>query len=195
MPSFAIKRLLVAAIFCGISASASATPPKFFFDPIFGLPVTVAGLRLKSLPANIQAMCPQIANSENWLTWKWIFARTSDATRDYYLVTGYSMRRHPTRGQERYELDTGGSLMMVAGNSCVGDPAKEVFEARDFSDVPQEALRALARDLATSMEQALGGHRRLSDRLKTKGIKFDTLSPELQEAFAPYFGRVVKLAK
>jgi hypothetical protein len=70
----------------------------------------------------------------------------------------------------------------------VDDPADESFEARDFDQTPLPILQQLARDLAARLVRAVGGPEKLRAEIKNQRIDFDKLSPELQEAFKPYFG-------
>jgi hypothetical protein len=91
-------------------------------------------------------------------------------------------------------LDRDGALLRrfrgrVTGNKCEGDPADESFEARDFNDTPQPIFQKLARDLAARLVRAVGGPDRLRMEIKNQRIDFDQLSPDLQEAFRPYFGK------
>jgi hypothetical protein len=49
--------------------------------------------------------------------------------------------------------------------------------------------RELGRDLAARTVRALGGPDRLRAEIKHQRIDFNSLPKELQEAFAPYFGK------
>jgi hypothetical protein len=79
-----------------------------------------------------------------------------------------------------------GVLYIVTGNKCVDDPADEAMEA-PTEEVPLPILRHLARDLAARLVRAVGGPDRLRAEIKNQRIDFDALSPELREAFKPYF--------
>jgi hypothetical protein len=48
-------------------------------------------------------------------------------------------------------------------------------------------LKALAFDFAARTVKAFGGADRLRAEIKAQRIDFNSLSPELQEAFRPYF--------
>jgi hypothetical protein len=80
-------------------------------------------------------------------------------------------------------------LISVTDNKCEGDPADESFDARDFNDIPQPIFQKRARDLAARLVRAVGGPDRLRAEIKNQRIDFDQLSPELQEGFAPHFGK------
>lgn len=67
------------------------------------------------------------------------------------------------------------------------DPADESFETRDPNQIPLPILRQLAQDLAARLVRAVGGKDKLRAEIKNQRIDFDRLSPELQEAFKPYF--------
>jgi hypothetical protein len=58
--------------------------------------------------------------------------------------------------------------------------------------VPDRVLKDLARDLAAQTVKAFGGPDRLRAEIKSQRIDFDALSPELQEAFKPYFPAATK---
>ncbi len=68
------------------------------------------------------------------------------------------------------------------------EPADESFEVRDFDQIPLPILQQLARDLATRLVRAVGGPDKLRAEIKSQRIDYERLSPELQEAFKPYFG-------
>ena len=110
----------------------------------------------------------------------WVAANSTDAPMRGYV--GYSKLRSPGPDELQYEPATRGGLMSVTGNKCVGDPADESFEARDFNDIPQPIFQQLARDLAARLVRALGGPNQLRAEIKNQRIAFDKLSPELQEA-------------
>ena len=78
-------------------------------------------------------------------------------------------------------------MYAVTGNKCADDPADESFEARDFDQTPLPILQQLARDLAERLVRAVGGPDKLRVEIKSQRIDFDKLSPELQDAFKPYF--------
>ena len=78
-------------------------------------------------------------------------------------------------------------MYAVTGNKCADDPADESFEARDFDQTPLPILQQLARDLAVRLVRAVGGPDKLRVEIKSQRIDFDKLSPELQDAFKPYF--------
>lgn len=91
-------------------------------------------------------------------------------------------------GEHLYEPTTRGGLMAVTGNKCEGDPADEAMHAPS-DEVPLPILKQLARDLAARLVRAVGGPDKLRAEIKNQRIDFNQLSPELQEAFKPYFGR------
>jgi hypothetical protein len=189
MPSTAIKRLLAAILFAVISAAAAASgssrPPRFLPDPVLGLRLEVAGLKLDSLPEDIRAICGQIADDERWTGRVWIFGQAKDAGSIYYVLGGYFKRRHPEPGERLYDLN--GGVYTIRGAKCGGDDAREVFDVRDFNDTPQPIMEQLAHDLAARLVRAFGGADRLRSEIKNQRIDFDQLSPELQEAFKLYF--------
>jgi hypothetical protein len=166
-------------------ASAGDKPPRYVIEPALGLRLD-AGVKLEPLPDDVSTLCSR--DTDKWIYHKQIFARTQDAATTYYVASGYAKRRNLKSGQPLYEPIARGGLYAVTGNKCVGDPADESFEARDFNQTPLPILQQLARDLATRLVRAVGGPDRLRAEIKNQRIDFDRLSPELQDAFKPYFG-------
>jgi len=171
-----------------ITAFAKDSPPRILNEPVLGLRLDAASVKLDPLSEDVRAMCVQTADNESSTARFWIFAQAKDAATSYFVISGYSKRLHPEPGEPLYEPTERGGVLYVTGNKCEGDPAREVFEARDFKDIPETILQQLARDLATRLARAFGGPNRLRAEIKNQRIDFDRLSPELQEAFKPYFG-------
>jgi hypothetical protein len=154
-----------------------------------GLRLEIAGLKLDPLPEDVRAMCEQVADDDTWTGRVWIVAEAKDATTTYYILAGYFKRRHPEPGESLYDTDSQGGFYTIAGTKCGGDPAREVFDVRDFNATPQPILQQLANDLAARLVRAEGSPDTLRAEIKNQRIDFNQLSPELQEAFKPYFGR------
>lgn len=187
MSSIATKRAILAAVVMLASAMASAgdKPPRYVIEPALGLRLD-AGVKLEPLPDDVSTLCSH--DSDNWIYHERIVARTQKAATTYYVASGYAKRRNPQPGQSLYEPITRGGLYAVTGNKCVDDPADESFEARNFDQTPLPILQQLASDLAARLVRAVGGPDRLRTEIRNQRIDFDKLSPELQEAFKPYFG-------
>lgn len=192
MLSIATKRLaLAAAIVLASNASAGNRPPKYLNEPVLGLRLD-ASLKLDPLPEDVRAMCSRLDPGAHTTERLWIFARASDAAATFYVVAGYAKLDYPVSGETLYEATVRGSLYIVTGNKCDGDPADESFAARDFNQTPLPILQQLSRDLAARLVRTLGGVDKLRAEIKNQRIDFDALSPELQEAFKPYFPAVAK---
>lgn len=191
MPSTVTKKLLAALLLVVLGnttgAAPSKHPPRFLQEPVLGLRLEIAGLKLDPSPENVRAMCGQVADDETWTGRVWIVAEAKDAAATYYVLAGYFKRRHPGPGESLYDTDSQGGLYTIKGAKCGGDPAREVFDVRDFNEIPQPLLQQLANDLATRLAKAFGGADRLRAELKGQRIDFGQLSPELQAAFKPYF--------
>lgn len=189
MPSIVTKRVILATLVAIISAAATAgdKPPRYVIEPALGLRLD-ADVKLEPLPNEVSALCSR--DSENWIHHERIFARAHDAAATYYVVSGYSKRRNPEPGQSLFEPIVRGGLYVVTGNNCVDDPADESFEVRDFDRTPLPILQQLARDLAARLVRTVGGPDKLRAEIRNQRIDFDRLSPELQEAFKPYFGAI-----
>jgi hypothetical protein len=195
MPCTAIKRLAVIALLViGGSAVAANSdhPPRFLSVPALGLRLPLDRINLDKFPEDLRATCHQIADDERYTGRVWIFGRAKDAASTYYVLSGYFKRRSPSAQRRLYEL-WDGSVFTVGAGKCGGDDAIETFEVRDPNadnngNVPIPILRELAHDLAVRTVRAAGGPDRLRAEIKAQRIDFNRLSPELQEAFKPYFG-------
>jgi hypothetical protein len=195
MPSTVISRIAAATLFA-ISTAAAATGsdklPRFLTVPVLGLRLPLDRINVEMFPEEIRVKCGQIED-EYRTSRLWIFGRAKDAAKTYYVLTGYSKRRNPEPGERLYEYWSDGVVFAVHGDKCGGDGAEETFEVPDpdadnDGNVPIPMLKALAFDLAARTVKAFGGADRLRAEIKAQRIDFNRLSPELREAFKPYFG-------
>lgn len=189
MLSIVTKRLVAVAslAFACCIAQAKDGPPRVLQEPVFGLRLPTAKLRLNVLADEIRNKCAPLADTEKWRGRLWVYATTKDAGGMYYVVGGYYERLNPEPGQPQYHLDTTGAVFQIVGETCIAyGGAKEVFDARYFEETPQAILQKLASDLAAQLARALGGSERLRTELRNQRIEFDQISPELQEAFRTY---------
>ncbi len=196
MPSIAISRI-AAAIFVAVSATAGATgsdkPPRYLTVPVLELRLPLKGISVETFPEQLRVKCRQVEDAYR-TSRLWIFGRAQDAAKSYYVLTGYSKRLNPEQGQHLYEYWSDGVVFAVQGDKCGGDGAEETFDVRDpdadnDGNVPIPILKALAIDLAARTVKAFGGANQLRAEIKSQRIDFNKLSPELQAAFAPYFGK------
>jgi len=194
MPSTATKRI-AAAVLLAISATAAARgsdkPPRFLTVPVLGLRLPLERINLEPFPEELRMKCGQLED-EFFTSRVWIFGRARDAANTYYVLSGYSKRLNKDPDQKLYEPWDYGAVYTVSGNKCGGDDADETFDVRDPNadndgNVPIPMLKALAVDFAARTVKAFGGADRLRAEIKAQRIEFDRLSPELQEAFRPYF--------
>ena len=192
--SSAVTSLVCTALFalCTAASAASAAsagdkrqPPKYVNEPLLGLRLD-ADVKLDLLPEEVRAKCEQIADNEKSTARWWIFASTFDTATAYYVVGGYSKMRYPEPGRPLYVPSVRGGLILVTGDKCVGDPADAYFEG-PTEEVPLPILQQLSRNLAARLVRAVGGPDKLRIEIRNQRIDFDTLSPELQDAFRPYF--------
>lgn len=197
MPSIDIKRLATAVLFIictTTAASSSDKPPRFLTVPVLGLRLPLDRINLESFPEDLRAICGQIEDNEVHTARVWVFGRAEDAASTYYVLTGYFKRRNPESGQRLYEFWDNGAVFTIKSGKCGGDDAAETFAVHDPNagkngNVPDPILRALAIDLAVRTVRAFGGPERLRAEIKSQRIEFNSLPLELQEAFAPYFGK------
>jgi len=196
MPFTVISRIAAAILFA-ISTTAVATgsdkPPRYLTVPVLGLRLPLDRINVETFPDEIRIKCGQIED-EYRTSRLWIFGRAKDAAKTYYILTGYSTRRNPEPDQRLYEYCSDGVVFAVQGDKCGGDGAEETFDVRDpdadnDGNVPIPILKVLAVDLAARTVKAFGGADQLRAEIKNQRIDFNKLSPELQEAFAPYFGK------
>lgn len=196
MSSTVIKRLckrlcaavVLASAGAGAFAAESSRVPTFVQDPVLGLRLPVAKLKLDPVAEDIRALCEQMADNETWSGRQWTFGVAKSPTTTYYLANGYFKRLHPQRGQRQYYQpdNGGGGVYQVADGKCKGDPARESFEVRDPKQIPHEVLQQLASDMVARLENATGGSERLRAAIKKQRIDLRKLPPELQEAFKAY---------
>jgi len=186
----AIKRLVIAVSLAAVCSMAHAKdkPPGVLQEPVLGLRLPIAKLRLNALSDEIGNKCEALADNEKWKGRLWVYATAKDAAGTYYVVGGYYERPYPKQDQARYYLDTSGAIFQILGETCIGyGAAKEVFDARYFEEIPQPILQKLASDLAVQLARGLGGADRLIVELRNQHIDFNQLSPELQKAFKTHF--------
>jgi hypothetical protein len=166
----------------------SATLPKFGQEPVLGLRYESAKVKFDTLPKDVSAKCPEYSSTGAWGSHLVVYALVRNGVRTYYLVGGYHERRNPKPEEERYELDQRGGIFSIEGTQCIGyGQAREVFDARLFDETPQPILQQLAINHATTLARAFGGPNQLRAKLRNQNINADSLSPEVRDAFAPYF--------
>lgn len=188
---------IVAAILFVISTAGTAAgsdkPPRFLTVPVLGLRLALERINVETFPEELRLKCGQIED-EYRTSRLWIFGHANDAAKSYYVLTGYSKRRNPNPDQRLYEYWSDGVVFALQGDKCGGDGAEETFDIRDPNadndgNVPIPILKALALDLAARTVKAFGGADQLRAEIKNQRIDFNKLSPEIQAAFAPYFGK------
>jgi hypothetical protein len=170
---------------------AGDKPPRFLPVPELGLRIELSGLVLEKFPEDIRRKCFQLYDDERFDAQMWVFGKAKDAAKTYYVLSGYFKWRKLMADRRPYELSDW--VISVQGDKCGGDPnAAETFDVRDpdaenTGNVPIPILRQLAFDLAARTVKAFGGTDKLRAAIISQRVDFDSLSPELQEAFKPYF--------
>lgn len=195
MPSTAISRIAAAALLAISTAAGAAVsdkPPRFLTVPVLGLRLPLERINLDPFPEEIRLTCGQLYDEELFTSRVWIFGQARNAGATYYVLGGYTKRLHKEPDQKLYEYWDNGAVYTVTGTKCGGDDAEETFDVRDPNadndgNVPIPMLKALAVDFAARTVKAFGGPDRLRAEIKAQRIDFNRLSPELQEAFKPYF--------
>ncbi len=197
MPSTVTRKLLAVCAFAFNTAAAAAgsnQPPRFLTVPVLGIRLEVAGLKLAPFPEELAANCAQISDPERYTSRMWIFAKAKDAATTYYILAGYSKWRNPRPDQRPYDVPEYGIVLIMRGNTCGGDEAGDTFgtpdpNADNNGNVPIPILRELARDLAAQTLHAIGGPEKLRTEIRSQRIDFNSLPPQLQEVFGPYFSK------
>jgi hypothetical protein len=194
MPCTVISRIVASSLFAictTATAAVSDKPPRFLTVPVLGLRLPIERINVEQFPEDLRAKCGQLED-EFFTSRVWIFGRARDAASTYYVLTGYFKRLNKEPGQKLYEYWDNGAVYVVTGTKCGGDDAGDTFDVRDpdadnDGNVPIPILKLLAIDLAARTVKAFGGADRLRAEIKAQRIDFNKLSPELQEAFKPYF--------
>jgi hypothetical protein len=195
MLSTAISRIVGAAMLVISSIAAagpkSNMPPQFLTVPVLGLRLPLERIDLEPFPEDLRVKCSQL--EDEFVTSRvWIFGSARMGGKAYYVLTGYFKRLNKEPDQKLYEFWENGAVYTVTSSKCGGDDAEETFDVHDTNadktgNVPTPILRVLATDLAAKTVKAFGGADQLRAEIKKQRIDFNRLSPELQEAFAPYF--------
>jgi hypothetical protein len=196
MPSTVTSRIAAAALFAVSTTAAAANsdkPPRFVTVPVLGLRLPLDRIKLTPFPVDLRVNCFQLYDAELFTSRVWIFGQARDAASTYYVLSGYTKRLNKEPDQKLYEFWDDGAVYTVTGTKCGGDGAEETFEVHDPNadndgNVPIPMLKALALDMAARTVKAFGGADRLRAEIRAQRIDFNRLSPELQEAFKPYFG-------
>jgi hypothetical protein len=160
--------------------------PLFVQDAVLGLRLPDSA-KLDLVPEEVRAKCEQMADNDMWTGRVWTFGMVKHATGTYYLANGYFKRRNPKPGERLYHQPEVGGLYRLSDGRCNGDQAEEMFEVRDPDQIPLAVLKELANDMVARLIRALGGENRLRAEIANQRLDFHMLSPELQEAFKPYF--------
>lgn len=184
MSSIALSRLLVLLVL--LAANAQSAAPTALHEPVFGLRYELASTHFDVLPDDEIRKCSTLADDERMQSRTWIYAAARNGSRQYYVIGGYSIRSAPNPPNfPKYELNRYGTVIEIDGNECiVFGPAREVFDARFFDEIPQPVLEALADNLSVTLTQAFGGRDRLQREFRLQKIPLMHLSPELGKAFA-----------
>jgi hypothetical protein len=105
----------------------------------------------------------------------WIYASVQQGDDLYYVIGGYGIRAHPEAPHyPLYELQDLGTVAHISSRGCdVQGEALEVFQARNFEEIPQPVLQRLADDLASRLAFAFGGRHKLTDELRRQRLRVE----------------------
>lgn len=187
-----LKSAVAAVLFASaVSLAAAATAdslPRFLPVPVVGLRVPLSGLDLEAFPDDLRALCTDVADDSTWTGHLWVFAKARYEGTNYYVVSGYLQRRVPEEKRANYVVSEAGGLQVIRDGACSSQSAREIFELRDFEDIPRPALQALAADLARSLVRAFGTVERVRAELKNQRIDVGQLPPEVRDALVARVG-------
>ena len=184
---------MILLLACGLVEAAPSGAPKIAQEPVFGIEYDIKEAHFDLLPRDLLALCSEYSDTKNWTVDRmWIYATARAGRATYYVIGGTLKRRSPNAFQSRYQLDPLGGVISIEGSRCIGyGQAREVFNARNFEEIPRPVLQALADDLAHRLVRGLGGERSFRRHLKKNKLEEQTLSPELTVAFQRYFTNAV----
>jgi hypothetical protein len=149
-------------------------------------------VKFDPMPAQIVANCADLANNKLSRPVWYVYGQTRDASgRSFYVTGGYMEMLDGRPKAQRFLTEEPGIMFYIDARTCQSlDPPRDVFdEPESAKALTPPILKQLATDDVRRLEQAFGGPDQLRAEIKNQRIDFDQLSPELQEAFAPYFGK------
>jgi hypothetical protein len=192
MSSIVAKQIVAGAllIMSAIGASAAETPFRVLQDPVLGLRYDVRQTYFDPVPQDVFALCRSLLVSQNVTGHYWVYGKANDAARTYYVIGGYSEDLHPAPGYPRYQKDERGVIAYVQGQTCrVIDPARDVFDDRNYDEISQPMLQKLGDDFAARLVRAFGGANQLRTELRNQRVDQEELPAELRTSMAPYMTR------
>jgi hypothetical protein len=176
-----------------ITPPPAADPaPRILREPVLGLRYERARVKFDPMPAQIVANCADLANNKLSRPVWYVYGQTRDASgRSFYVTGGYMEMLDGRPKAQRFLTEEPGIMFYIDARTCQSlDPPRDVFdEPESAKALTPPILKQLATDDVRRLEQAFGGPDQLRAEIKNQRIDFDQLSPELQEAFAPYFGK------
>lgn len=162
--------------------------PTVVQEPVFGIRYDIRQAHFDSLPREILARCVEYADTKHWtVSQMWVYATARAGRATYYVIGGTLKRRDPQALESRYELDQLGGVISIVDSRCIGyGQAREVFNVRNFDEIPRHVLQALAADLAKRLVRGLGGEDNFRRLVRKQVASEQSLPPELGEAFKRY---------
>lgn len=189
MSSTVIKAIVLCTALTCLNSIAAADKPKVLREPVLGLRYEPSTVKFEPLPDGAIASCDTLQNDENRRAVWYIYARTTDASsRTYYVIGGYEIPARVPPGRTKFETDGLGVTLFTEGGHCtIIDTARQVFDDRLYdNEMPQQTLRALAKDVAERLLRAYGSAERLKRELRNQHVDQDALPAELKESLKPY---------
>lgn len=189
MSSTAIKAIVLSTALTCLNCVAAADRPNVLREPVLGLRYEPSTVKFEPLPDGAIATCDTLQNDENRRAVWFIYARATDASsRTYYIIGGYEIPARVPPGRSKFDTDgLGVTLFTEAGHCTIVDTARQVFDDRLYdNEMPQQTLRALAKDVADRLLRAYGSPERLKRELRDQHVDQEALPAELKESLQPF---------
>jgi len=181
-----------ALVFISSTAFASNPVPRILREPVFGLHYELARAKFDPLPAQALTNCETLADNENLRSVWFVYGQARDASgRTFYVAGGYDIWLDGRPSYKKFEVEDVGLVFYTHAGTCEPlDPARDIFDQRNFDDVlTQPILNQLAVDVVRRLERAFGGPERLRLELRNQRVNLGTLPPELRDAMKAYLDR------
>jgi len=172
---------------CSPYSWGKEAPPRMLREPLLGLQYDRMVVNFVSLPTELRARCPTLADTENMQGNWYIYGQAASSAGDsYYIAGGYFVRAHPRPPElPEFELDGGGVIFMIRDGECMvfEEAARTMFEPFLADEIPADVLLALAQDHIMRLAEAFGGRERLKAAVRSQKVAIARLPKVLRQAY------------
>jgi hypothetical protein len=175
-----VRSGLLLWLFAWTSAAAQGLPDVR--EPLFGVRIAVAEMRLERAEAAFLNQCGVGRPSIEQMSWVFADARTPHGR---FVALGGLTRRVRHGRAEPWVQNWGGELVVVAGGRCTQLRApRQVLTAPEHSELrlPAEVLEALAEDAVARLSRQFGSRAALVAALRAQSVYPTAGPPELRAA-------------